>query len=573
MNFLNNVSIKAKVVSAFGLVLVVAVALGVFAIHRLGAVNEAAADLRENWLVGTRALGVVAQSTERYRAQQAQLILANSDADMDAVEQQMQTTLGNFDKAMKDYLPTVNTADERALADAFVARWKEYSDASKELRDLARRNENDKAFALYTSRLNDLFRAYRNALTADLDFQIKGADVVAADGEAIYKSTRLAIMIAIGLAALVCAFAGYTIVTGVSKPVLAMVNVMARLARRDMTVEIAGVGRRDEIGRMADAVQVFKDGMIAADRLAAEQERERAEKEAEKERQRAEQERRTKLMTDLTQTFDRQATQMLESVSAAATELQTTAESMAATAEETNRQATTVAAASEQTSANVQTVATATEELTSSISEIGRQVAQSTEISRKAVVEAGQTTERVKNLAGAAEQIGQVISLINDIASQTNLLALNATIEAARAGEAGKGFAVVASEVKALANQTAKATEEIGAKIASMQEATGGTVAAISSIRGTIETINEIATGIAAAIEEQNAATAEISRNVQQAARGTQDVTSNIGGVTRAASDTGAASSQVLSSANDLAKQSESLRAEVDTFLAKVRAA
>ncbi len=364
-------------------------------------------------------------------------------------------------------------------------------------------------------------------------------------------------------AALAFTAAGFVIVgRRVSRPIRMMSATMRGLAAHDLTVEIPGTGRGDEIGQMAEAVQVFKDSMIETDRLNAEQER-----------QRAEQERRTKHLTALTREFDDQVTGLLQTVSSAATELQSTAQSMSATAEETNRQSTAVAAASEQTSANVQTVATATEELTASIGEISHQVVQSTQIAQKAVGEANQTAGQVKSLEEAAQKIGQVVQLINDIASQTNLLALNATIEAARAGEAGKGFAVVASEVKALATQTAKATEEIGVQIAGMQQATGLTVAAIDHIRGTISEISQIATTIASAIEEQGAATKEIARNVQQAAQGTHEVASNITGVTRAASETGAGSSQVLGAANELSKQSETLRAEVDRFLADVRAA
>ena len=364
-------------------------------------------------------------------------------------------------------------------------------------------------------------------------------------------------------AALAFTASGFVIVgRRVSRPIRMMSASMRGLAAHDLTVEIPGIGRGDEIGQMAEAVQVFKDSIIETDRLNAEQER-----------QRAEQERRTKHLTALTREFDDQVAGLLQTVSSAATELQSTAQSMSATAEETNRQSTAVAAASEQTSVNVQTVATATEELTASISEISRQVAQSTQIAQKAVGEANQTTEQVKSLEEAAQKIGKVVQLINDIASQTNLLALNATIEAARAGEAGKGFAVVASEVKALATQTAKATEEIGLQIAGMQQATGLTVAAIDHIRGTISEISQIATTIASAIEEQGAATQEIARNVQQAAQGTHEVASNITGVTRAASETGAGSSQVLGAANELSKQSETLRAEVDRFLADVRAA
>jgi methyl-accepting chemotaxis protein len=264
---------------------------------------------------------------------------------------------------------------------------------------------------------------------------------------------------------------------------------------------------------------------------------------------------------------------VVDAVSNASVDLQKAAQSMSATAEQTSRQATAVAAASEQASANVQTVAASTEEMSSSIAEISRQVEQSTQIARKAVDEAQHTTGTMAGLAEAAQKIGLVVQLIQDIASQTNLLALNATIEAARAGDAGKGFAVVASEVKSLATQTGKATEEIGGQITAIQAATGQAVSAMKSIDGTIGEISEISTTIAAAMEEQGAATREITRNTQEAARGTQDVSSNVAGVTQSASETGTAAAQVLGSAAELEKQADSLRAGVDDFLAKIRAA
>jgi len=269
--------------------------------------------------------------------------------------------------------------------------------------------------------------------------------------------------------------------------------------------------------------------------------------------------------------FERDVSSMVGVISSAATELQTTAQSMATTAEQTTQQASAVANAAEQASENVQTVAAATEELTASIQEISRQVSQSTHIAGSAVEEAQRTNIMVQGLAEAAGKIGQVVKLINDIASQTNLLALNATIEAARAGDAGKGFAVVAGEVKNLANQTAKATDEISAQIAAVQAATKDAVGAIQGIGSTISKISEIASAIAAAVEEQGAATQEIARNVQQAAMGTGAVTNNIGSVTHAAGETGHAAHEVLSAAGELSRQSERLNSQVNHFLTDVR--
>jgi methyl-accepting chemotaxis protein len=368
--------------------------------------------------------------------------------------------------------------------------------------------------------------------------------------------------VTIALITLLVAAVSYVVSVGVAKPIVGMTGAMKRLASGDKDADIPGAGRRDEIGQMSDAVQVFKENMIKAEQIEAEQKAAQAKQLA-----------RAKAVEGYVAEFDKSVANVLEMVSSASTELQSTAQSMSATAEETSRQSTAVAAASEQASTNVQTVASAAEELSSSIAEISRQVAESARIASQATNQATHTNTQIKGLAEAAQRIGDVVKLINDIASQTNLLALNATIEAARAGEAGKGFAVVASEVKSLANQTAKATEEISAKIAEMQSATGQSVAAIGTITQTIARVNEIATTIASAVEEQGAATQEIARNVQQASAGTNEVSSNIGGVTKAAADTGAAASQVLSASGELSKQSEMLNGQVNAFIARIRMA
>ncbi len=271
--------------------------------------------------------------------------------------------------------------------------------------------------------------------------------------------------------------------------------------------------------------------------------------------------------------FESAVGEIIETVSSASTELEASARTLTKTAEMTERLSATVASASDEASANVQSVASATEEMTSTVNEIGRQVIESTTIASQAVLQAEQTDAGIGELSRAAERIGDVLKLITSIAEQTNLLALNATIEAARAGDAGRGFAVVASEVKALAAQTAKATEEIGQQIAGIQTATQGSVAAIKQIGGTIKRISEIASTIAAAVEEQSAATKEISRNVQEVATGTTKVATNIGEVSRGASETGSASSQVLSSAQSLSAESTRLKSEVGKFLDTVRSA
>jgi methyl-accepting chemotaxis protein len=380
-----------------------------------------------------------------------------------------------------------------------------------------------------------------------------------------YSSARLSFLIALaGLIAVATASVALVMMVRrrVCKPIVDLTGRMSRLAGGDVSDEILGAERGDEIGAMAAAVCVFKDNMIKAERLAAEKESENAVKM-----------RRAQVLDELTHAFEAKVSELVGGLSSASAVMEDTAQSMSSTASATNRQAAVVAAASEQTSTNVQTVASATEELTSSISEIGRQVAQSTAVAARAVDNARRTGDTARSLAEGAQKIGDVVTLIQNIAAQTNLLALNATIEAARAGDAGRGFAVVASEVKSLAGQTAKATTEISEQIAAIQAASDETVAAIKNVVDVITEIDQIGIAIASAIEEQGSATKEISRSVQEAARGTQEVNSNITGVQKAADDTGDAAHQVLGAAEQLSSQSRDLAGQVNRFLSEVRAA
>ncbi len=349
----------------------------------------------------------------------------------------------------------------------------------------------------------------------------------------------------------------------VSRPLAEMTTAMASLAKNDTSVVVPGLVRTDEIGAMAASVQVFKENAVEKRQMIAEQDALKA---------KVEEERRA-AMAALAVTFEADVNAIVDGLVAGAGEMQSTSHTMSATAEETGRQATAVASASEQASANVETVAAAAEELAASIREIARQISQSAAMSRAAAEQALSTQSEVRNLANAAEKIGTVVDLINDIATQTNLLALNATIEAARAGDAGKGFAVVAQEVKTLANQTAKATEEISAQIAAVRTEIGGTVTAIEAITETIGQIDHIAAAVAAAVEEQQAATAEIARNVEQASLGTREVASNIAGVTEAADQTGASAAQVLATAGALNRQAEKLTAAMAKFITEIRGA
>ncbi|MFK4661274.1 methyl-accepting chemotaxis protein [Bradyrhizobium ottawaense] len=349
----------------------------------------------------------------------------------------------------------------------------------------------------------------------------------------------------------------------IARPIQGMTAAMGSLAGGDTSTVVPGMGRADEVGEMAEAVQVFKDNMIEADRLRAEQAQSEARAAAQRKAD----------MHQLAGRFEDAVGEVIETLSSSSTELEAAAKTLSRTAESTQERSSMVVAASEEASTNVQSVASATEEMSSSVTEIGRQVQDAARIAGAAVDQAQKTNDRVSKLSQAATRIGDVVELINTIAGQTNLLALNATIEAARAGEAGRGFAVVASEVKALAEQTAKATGEISHQITDIQAATQDSVVAIKEISGTIRRISEISSAIAAAVEEQGMATQEIARNVQQAAQGTHEVASNITEVQQGATETGSASSQVLASAQMLSNDSARLKTEVEKFLTTIRAA
>jgi methyl-accepting chemotaxis protein len=351
-------------------------------------------------------------------------------------------------------------------------------------------------------------------------------------------------------------------IKGLARPIAELKTVMEAFARNELKADVPGVERRDELGEMARTVEVFKKNGLEVQRMTADQQAAEL---------RTAQQRKADMIR-LANDFEGAVGEIIETVSSASSRLESAAGTLTSTAERSQELTTMVAAASEEATTNVQSVASATEELSSSVNEISRQVQESARMASEAVSQARNTTDRVSALSKAAARIGDVVELINTIAGQTNLLALNATIEAARAGEAGRGFAVVASEVKALAEQTAKATGEIGQQISGIQSATLDSVTAIREISGTIERLSEISSTIAAAVEEQGAATQEISRNVQQAAQGTHQVSSNITDVQRGASETGSASSQVLSAAQSLSGDSNRLKLEVGKFLNTVRA-
>ncbi|QRE72835.1 methyl-accepting chemotaxis protein [Methylobacterium aquaticum] len=392
---------------------------------------------------------------------------------------------------------------------------------------------------------------------------VVGSGIYADDTAAQVHAWLWNLLVGAGLVALLVAAAATLIGRSIARPLVALSGSMAALAAGRLGEAVPATGRRDEIGAMASAVQVFKESMLRARAL---------EEETALARASADEQRRAG-MRQMADAFERAVGGIVGQVSASATELQATAQAMTTTARETASQSTGVAEAAAQAASNVGTVAAAAEELGASVGEIGRQVDDSARLAQAAVAEAGRTAGQVRILTEATARIGDVVGLISSIASQTNLLALNATIEAARAGAAGRGFAVVAAEVKELAGQTAKATEEITGQIAAIQASTGQAASAIGGITARIEEISTVATGIAAAVEEQGSATQEIVRNVSRAAAGTDEVTQGVAAVAGAAERSGISAGQVLAASSELSRQSEHLGAEVHRFLATVRAA
>jgi methyl-accepting chemotaxis protein len=561
-----DVSITTKVILSFAMVFVATVGLGLFGLTQTAAVNGKAADIRDNWLPSTAALGDLISAVRESRVREAGVVIsaeANDQTDLANDVSAFQTSQSAAEQAYARYQPliTAGTDDERLMR-TYADAWTKLKASSAQIVDLANRHDVAAISRLYRGEDRANYDAAANAAAADMNFNAAQGKLAAEQGEATYGSARLLTIGALVLCGLLCVTAGVAIVRSVAGPLRLIMAIVDRLASGDLDVVVAGADRADEIGMLARGLDVFKRNAIEARQFAGE-----------KAAAQANRERRATLLESLLRGFEAKVSGLVSLLAAGATELEATARSMASTAQRTNQQASAVTSAAEEASTGVQTVASAADELTASIHEISRQVAQSAQITSKAVADAHRTDGIVRALSEGAEKIGQVVGLISDIAGQTNLLALNATIEAARAGDAGKGFAVVASEVKNLATQTAKATGEIGTQISQIQTATKEAVEAIRDIAATITEVSTIAASIASAVEEQGAATAEIARNVQETAHATQAVTTNISGVSQSANETGAGASQVLSAAGDLSKQSEQLSGEVNTFIASVRAA
>ncbi len=553
----------AKLAASFAVILVVVAALCGTALQKLNTLNATVVNFATNSGPSVADLSAMGTAFARQRtAVVRSVLLADDKAALQAVDTAFTEAAKDFEDNDAKYTPMVDPGKETEIHKALLASYATYTDQVGALHVLLASGKFVIAKSFLSDKLTPAGDAVADYLKKDLSYNIASFTDDGATGAAAYESGRAFIGGFGALAVLSAVLAGVFLVRSIVAPIKSMTIAMRKLAERDLSAEIPSLGRKDEVGQMADAVQVFKDAMMRADAAASEQERER---------QSGAQ--RTARIESLVGEFERQIGGTVAALAAASTEMEATARSMTGNAEQTDQQANAVAQAAQSSDAGVQTVAAASEELASSITEINRQVSASASLTAKVVHSVRQTDSTVRALADSAARIGQVVDLINNIASQTNLLALNATIEAARAGDAGKGFAVVASEVKSLAQQTARATGDIGGQIAEVQQATQGAVQAIREIAILIEEVGAITTSIAAAVEQQGAATGEIARNVQETAVSTRTVTDNIAGVSRAANETGASAGQVLDAAGGLSRQAETLSSEVKSFLTSVRAA
>ncbi|MDP4025809.1 methyl-accepting chemotaxis protein [Methylobacterium sp. NEAU 140] len=559
----NGMSIAAKLGLCLAMMVVLIAALGGLSLAGLREVNTTAASLRDARVPATDSLGRIGVLVMRLRTNGIRLITAADPALKAEVVATLAKRRTQLAEQFARYEALPLSPAERETYGALRRHLAAYEELQTQAAARAAAGDAAGAQQMY----NTVMSTGINAVTAEWDRLIDmNAAATAASGAeiaAVYDAANGRTLALGGLALLIALGAALYMQRGVGRPLRAMTAAMQRLAAGDTAAAIPGTDRSDEIGAMAASVAVFREGLTRARGL---------EEEAALARAGAEAQRRA-AMRDMAGAFESAVGGIVGGVSSAATELEATARGLSGSAADAAGRTGAVSVAVEEAATNVGTVAAAAEQLGASVQEIGRQVDASAGLAREAVAQAGETATLVGDLSAAAARVGDVVALISGIAAQTNLLALNATIEAARAGEAGRGFAVVAAEVKALAGQTARATEEISGQIARIQSATGQAVGAIDGIGGRIREISAVATSIAAAVEQQGAATQEIVRNVAEAAAGTGAVTGSIGALAGAAEETGAAASQVLAAASEMARQSEHLTAEVGRFLDTVRAA
>jgi methyl-accepting chemotaxis protein len=558
-----SLSILVKIVISFGAMAAIVIALGAFAMNRLNVVAGVASEIRNHYLQSIEIGGELISAVKDLRTGQLRYFMLKPGEVRSNLAAKLPARVKHVEELRAKYDTVIEAGAQRTFIEEYDRQWVTFRDLLLKTIALVDAGDLDAAIALADGSGNASYDATLGALSKDIDYNLAESKTWVERGTAIDQSTKSLIVAAIICATLIAALVGWLLARSVSYPIRRITTIMGRLAAHDLSVTIHGVDRGDEIGAMARSIGVFKDSMVEADRLTNEQET----------LKRVAAQEKSATMARLADTFEASVKQVVATVSSSAGDMRGVARTMSGSAELASGQSTTAASAAQQASVNVETVAAATEELASSISEISRQMMALSAIGDRVVEGVVESDACVQSLNEMADKIGNVVRLINDIASQTNLLALNATIEAARAGDAGKGFAVVAGEVKSLASQTARATEEIEQQIQDIQHATKRAVVSIGAIRNKIGEMQGVTTGIASAVEEQGAATQEISRNIQQAATGNQQVTRSVTDVSRAVVETGELAGKVLSASDALVRQSDSLLSEVDQFVARVRVA
>ncbi|MBU8539225.1 methyl-accepting chemotaxis protein [Falsiroseomonas tokyonensis] len=555
-------SIRERLIAAFSFMLVCVIGLGAFSVNRMQAINHASSEIVDNWLPSIQALSRIRGHMFEIRISVLNHVNSTDDARMQRLEARIAQLNNELATEQQTYLRLISSAGERRLYDALAEAIATYQRAMPGVLELSRSNRREEAGAALTQRLVPPGAVIAERLTELDALNAAGAAAASAAADAEFKTDRMLILVGISVVLLISLAVAFVILRAISKGIADVVAPMQRLSQGDLGAQVPDIAERTEMGRIAAALRVFK---------AALEEKQRADaairEEAEAKSRRAE------TVAALVAGFEAETTEALAGVATATTQLDAMAGSMTKTARDGESRAASVAAAAEQASASVQNVAAAAEELGASIAEIARRVTDSASAARAASEGARASDAAITSLSESAQRIGDVVRLIADIAGQTNLLALNATIEAARAGEHGKGFAVVASEVKALAAQTAQATEQIGTQIATMQAETRGAVDAIRGIAATIDQVDQITVQVAAAAEEQASATQEIVRAVAEAAAGTREVSRYTGELSQGAVATGEAATQVGHSSGELTQRSLRLRNQVDAFLSGIRAA
>ena len=555
-------SIRSKLIGVLSLFIAGMVGLGLFDLHSVRTIHGLMGEVQQNWMPGVRWATALKTEAGEVRAAVFEHILAANETGMDAAEKKFAAALESVAAAGREVEQRLSSADEKRLFEEFAGNWQRYHAALKDILGYSRQYAKDAAGLYYNEKADAFIDKALAAADGVVALKTAGADAANLLADGAVRGAIQSVGTIVVLTLFLAAFAAFGLIRSIGSGIASVVAPMRALAAGDLAVEIPHRGRSSEVGLIADAVQVFKEALAQKRRL--------DEGVAEEGEAKA---RRARRLEEITQRFETSVGALSEALSASSDEMETTARSLAETAEETNRQALDVSAFADQTSLNVQTVAGATDELAASIREITRQITESSRTASAAVVNVKHTDEIIQSLAVAAQRIGNVVALISGVASQTNLLALNATIEAARAGDAGKGFAVVAAEVKALANQTTAATNEIAAQVDHIQAATAGAVAAIREVDQIISGMNGTSVAVAAAMEEQGVATQEIARNVQHAALGTRQVSGSMQTVKGAAGEAGDAAQRVLEAARGLARHSSDLKRELEAFVVDMKAA